>query len=91
MPEVVKAFSVQKDYQEVRRIQSDIVRQYEGDFGKHVDTKTLPRIRMVWDSIPMQLAKENKKFFFGQIKREHAAATMKSPFSGLLTADLSIK
>ena len=69
MPEVVKAFSVQKDYQEVRRIQSDIVRQYEGDFGKHVDTKTLPRIRMVWDSIPMQLAKENKKFFFGQIKK----------------------
>lgn len=69
MPAVVEAFSIRKDYTEVRQIQSDIVRQYEGDFGKHVDARTLPRIRMVWDSIPMQLAKENKKFFFGQIKK----------------------
>ena len=42
---------------------------HEGDFGKHIDAHTLPRIQMVWDSIPMQLAKENKKFFFGQIKK----------------------
>lgn len=69
MPEVVNAFRMHKDYDEVRQIQNDIVRQYEGDFGKHIDAKTLPRIRMVWDSIPMQLAKENKKFFFGQIKK----------------------
>ncbi len=69
MPEVVNAFRMHKDYDEVRQLQNDIVRQYEGDFGKHIDAKTLPRIRMVWDSIPMQLAKENKKFFFGQIKK----------------------
>ena len=69
MPAVVDAFRLHKDYQEVRQIQKDIVRQYEGDFGKHIDARTLPRIRMVWDSIPMQLAKENKKFFFGQIKK----------------------
>lgn len=69
MPAVVKAFSIQKDYKEVRQIQDDIVRQYEADFGKHIDSRTLPRIRMVWDSTPMQLAKENKKFFFGQIKK----------------------
>lgn len=69
MPGVVEEFRVHKDYNEVRQIQSDIVRQYEGDFGKHIDVKTLPRIRLVWDSIPIQLAKENKKFFFGQIKK----------------------
>lgn len=69
MPAVVEAFRTHRDYNEVRQIQNDIVRQYEGDFGKHIDAKTLPRIRMVWDSIPMQLAKENKKFFFGQIKK----------------------
>ena len=69
MPGVVEEFRMHKDYNEVRQIQSDIVRQYEGDFGKHIDAKTLPRIRMVWDSIPIQLAKENKKFFFGQIKK----------------------
>lgn len=69
MPAVVDAFRAHRDYEEVRQIQNDIVRQYEGDFGKHIDAKTLPRIRMVWNSIPMQLAKENKKFFFGQIKK----------------------
>lgn len=69
MPAVVDAFRMHRDYAEVRQIQNDIVRQYEGDFGKHIDAHTLPRIRLVWDSVPMQLAKENKKFFFGQIKK----------------------
>ena len=69
MPAVVDAFRLRKDYYEVRHIQSDIVRQYESDFGKHIDAGTLPRIRMVWDSIPLQLSKENRKFFFGQVKK----------------------
>ena len=69
MPAVVDAFRMHKDYGEVRQIQNDIVRQYEGDFGKHIDSHTLPRIRMVWDSIPIHLAKENKKLYFGQIKK----------------------
>lgn len=69
MPAVVDAFRMHRDYAEARQIQNDIVRQYGGDFGKHIDTHTLPRIRLVWDSVPMQLAKENKKFFFGQIKK----------------------
>ncbi len=69
MPAVVDAFRMHRDYAEARQIQNDIVRQYEGDFGKHIDTHTLPRIRLVWDSVPMQLAKENKNFFVGQIKK----------------------
>lgn len=69
MPAVVDEFRQNRDYAEVRQMQNDIVRQYEGDFGKHVDARTLPRIRLVWDSVPLQLAKENKKFFFGQIKK----------------------
>lgn len=69
MPGVVEAFRENQDYEEVRKIQNDIVRQYERDFGKHIAARTLPRIRMVWDSIPIQLAKENRKFFFGQIKK----------------------
>lgn len=48
--------------------QEVIVRQYEGDFGKHVSPSQLPGIRMTWNAIPSQLAKENRKFFFGQIK-----------------------
>ena len=69
MPEVVSFFAEHKDYQEVRRLQNEILSQYEDDFGKHASSAQLPRIRMVWNSIPMQLAKENKKFFFGQIKK----------------------
>lgn len=68
MPAVVDYFREQKDYAAVRKMQQDILRQYQGDFGKHIESRQLPRIRMVWDSIPMQLAKENKKFFFGKMK-----------------------
>ena len=68
MPEVVGRFVENKDYSEVREIQLSILNQYEGDFGKHVSANEMPRIRMTWQSLPMQLAKENKKFFFGQIK-----------------------
>lgn len=69
MPEVVGFFAEHKDYAEVRRLQNEILAQYENDFGKHTEGTNLARIRMVWNSIPMQLAKENKKFFFGQIKK----------------------
>lgn len=69
MPEVVAYFKDHKDYTEVRRLQKAILEQYENDFGKHADNSQIARIRMVWNSIPIQLAKENKKFFFGQIKK----------------------
>lgn len=69
MPEVVGNFVQDRDYEEARGIQNDILNQYEGDFGKHVKAEELPRIRMVWNSLPAQLSKENKKFFFGQIKK----------------------
>ena len=69
MPEIVQYFSEHKDYDKVRKFQKAILGQYENDFGKHASTGELARIRMVWNSIPMQLAKENKKFFFGQIKQ----------------------
>lgn len=68
MPEAVAFFAEHKDYVAVRNIQNELLAQYEDDFGKHVEPRELPRIRLVWNSIPMQLAKENKKFFFGQIK-----------------------
>lgn len=69
MPEVVNFFAEHKDYLEVRRLQKAILEQYEDDFGKHAEKNELARIRLLWNSIPMQLAKENKKFFFGHIKK----------------------
>ena len=68
MPEVVATFIDNKDFSEVRYLQKRIIELYEDDFSKHTTENELPRIRMVWNSIPMQLAKENKKFFFGKIK-----------------------
>lgn len=69
MPEVVDSFRLRKDYQEVRVKQETILAFYEADFGRHIKGRDLERTRLVWKAIPLQLAKENKKFFFGQIKK----------------------
>lgn len=68
MPEVVSAFSSNKSFDEVREIQKAILQTYEQDFSKHAPIEIVPRIRMVWNSIPAQLAKENRKFIYGLIK-----------------------
>ncbi|MCF0111331.1 MAG: ATP-binding protein [Erysipelotrichaceae bacterium] len=69
MPEAVKCFAQRRDYNEVRTIQETLLRQYRRDFGKHAKEEMRTRIVQVWNSIPVQLAKENKKFFFGDIKK----------------------
>ena len=56
------------DFNEVREIQQRILSSYEQDFSKHAPNETVPRIRMLWNSIPAQLAKENRKFIYGLIK-----------------------
>lgn len=73
MPEAVYEFTQNKDYTEVREIQRRILKAYEQDFSKHAPTSVVPRIRNVFNSIPSQLAKENKKFIYGLI-REGARA-----------------
>ncbi len=68
MPEAVQAFVNRRDFNEVREIQQNILTAYEQDFSKHAPNETVPRIRMLWNSIAAQLAKENKKFIYGFIK-----------------------
>lgn len=68
MPEAVHAFADNRDFNEVREIQQRILAAYEQDFSKHAPNGAVPRIRMLWNSIPAQLAKENKKFIYGLIK-----------------------
>jgi len=68
MPEVVQAFVENRDFNEVRKIQEEIISSYNSDFSKHTDSNTAERIKMVWDSISSQLAKENKKFIYNAIK-----------------------
>jgi len=73
MPEAVLRFSENRDFNEVRDVQKRILDAYEQDFSKHAPNEIVPKIRMVWNSIPAQLAKENKKFIYGII-REGARA-----------------
>ena len=73
MPEVVVSFADEKDFNEARKIQKRILTAYEQDFSKHAPKEIVPKIRMLWNSIPSQLAKENKKFIYGLI-REGARA-----------------
>lgn len=73
MPEAVESFLENKDFNEVREIQKRILAAYEQDFSKHAPNEIVPKIRMLWNSIPSQLAKENKKFIYGLI-REGARA-----------------
>lgn len=73
MPEAVQRFAEDKDFNEVREIQKRILAAYEQDFSKHAPNEIVPRLRMLWNSIPSQLAKENKKFIYGLV-REGARA-----------------
>ncbi|MCM1038363.1 MAG: ATP-binding protein [Ruminococcus sp.] len=73
MPEVVADFMENKDYNRARKIQTMLLDYYQQDFSKHADAMLVTRLNQVWNSIPSQLAKENKKFIYGQI-REGARA-----------------
>jgi predicted AAA+ superfamily ATPase len=68
MPEAVLKFCENSNFKEIRNIQKQILNSYENDFSKHAPRDIVPRIRMVWNSIPAQLAKENRKFRYGLIK-----------------------
>ncbi len=68
MPEAVARFSQNRNFAEVREIQHRILQAYEQDFSKHAPNDIVPRIRLLWNSIPAQLAKENKKFIYGLLK-----------------------
>jgi len=67
MPEVVKTFVSENDFESVSQIKKNLLDLYEMDFSKHAPKEIVPRIRMVWNSIPAQLAKENRKFIYGHI------------------------
>lgn len=68
MPEAVQSFADNKNFNEVRDIQKRILMAYEQDFSKHAPNEIVPKIRMIWNSIPSQLAKENKKFIYGLVR-----------------------
>lgn len=68
MPECVQAFQQTGDLAEVRRLQLGILSAYDADFSKHVPTRLLERVRLAWQSLPSQLARENRKFIYGAVR-----------------------
>ncbi len=78
MPEVVRHFSEYADFNEAREIQRQILNAYERDFSKHAPNEIVPKIRILWNSAPGQLAKENKKFIYGLVREGARAKEFKT-------------
>ncbi len=91
MPEAVKTFIETNDAMEVRRTQKDILFTYKKDISKHVPSREANRINMVWQSMPSQLVKENKKFIYGVAKPGARAKDFETAIQWLLDAGLAYK
>lgn len=88
MPEVVDSYVKNKDFEEVRKKQVILLDAYEQDFSKHAPNSVVPRIRQLWNNIPTQLAKENKKFIYGLIKEGARAREYELALSWLIDCGL---
>lgn len=91
MPEVVSSFSIENDFKKVRTLQLQILNAYEQDFSKHAPNETVPRIRMIWQAIPSQLARENKKFVYGLLKQGARAKEYEMAIAWLVDAGMIYK
>ena len=91
MPAAVLAYVEQRGLKEVRTIQNQVLQDYRRDFSKHAPAREVPRINLVWDSIPAQLAKENKKYVYGAVKKSARAADFELAIQWLIDAGLVYK
>ena len=88
MPEAVSRFSKNANFEEVRAVQNAILQAYEQDFSKYAPVEIVPRIRMIWNSIPVQLAKENRKFIYGVLKKGARAKDYEMALTWLIDSGL---
>ncbi len=88
MPEAVRTYVEGKGLQAVRKVQKDILAGYRRDFSKHAPVKEVPRIEMVWDSLPSHLVKENKKFIYGAVRKGGRAKDFELAITWLKDAGL---
>jgi len=88
MPEVVAEFSRDRDFNLARKIQNDILASYQQDFSKHIPASDLQKIRLLWDSFPVQLSKENKKFVHKDVKKNATASTFETSLGWLESCGL---
>lgn len=91
MPEVVASFARHMDLKEVRELQRQILDAYEQDFSKHAPIEIVPRLRMVWNSVPAQLSKENRKFVYGLVRQGARAKEFELAITWLMDCGLVYK
>lgn len=88
MPESVLMWTEARDISAMQHVLSDIIGAYERDFAKHPNTKEFPKISMIWQSIPSQLARENKKFIYKVVKEGARAREYEDALQWLVDARL---
>lgn len=88
MPEAVKEFAKSQNYEIVAEIQDEIISDYSDDFSKHAPISEIEKIRMIWESVPKQLAKDNNKFVFSHVKEGKRAHELEAALQWLKNAGL---
>ncbi len=88
MPEVVRTFASTGDFAQARVIQNQILQAYVLDFSKHIALPDIPRVNQLWNSIPAQLAKENKKFIYKDVQKGAASKTYSLAIEWLISCGL---
>ena len=91
MPEAVFSWVNDKDIEKVNKIQKNILDSYESDFSKHTDASEANKISLIWNGVPSQLAKENKKFVYQVVKDGARAREYESALNWLNDANLISK
>ena len=88
MPEAVSRFVSNKDFKAVRKVQEDILVAYKEDFSNHVPKAQIQKVAKIWDSVPYQLARENKKFVYSEVQKGARANAYETVLEWLIKSGL---
>lgn len=91
MPEAVKTYAEQMDYNAVRQVQNEILQSYKKDFSNHPPKEIVKRMILLWESIPAQLARENKKFIYNAVRNGARARVFETAIQWLCDAGVIYK
>lgn len=91
MPEAVQTWIDTHDYHEVEEVQDRILKDYADDFGKHTTSDTATKVRLIWDAIPTQIARDNNKFIFSHVRQGARAKDLEDALEWLVNAGIAYK
>lgn len=91
MPEAVQTWVDTHDYREVEEVQDRILKDYADDFGKHTTPDTMTKVKLIWDSIPSQIAMDNNKFIFSHVKQGARAKDLEDALEWLVNSGIAYK